>query len=284
MKSDFSRSLHHTLSHSDVKHQSISMLSYSGLTRISRLNKLATWFDLDHRVKPDGDKKGKDASLKPDNDSICAGRSMVEMLGVLAIIGVLSVGAIAGYSKAMMKYKLNQHAVAVNMLINNVLSIKDKLEHGGDNNAYYNQLLYKMNLLPDGIVYQRNAYNPITELSDIWFKNKIGVVWSKSKWTNSDGSQRQDNIGVIKFEFNSTADGAEVCRNIVIAAKENSADLAGLRTTNKNTDSSSQTEIIQGDKACNKYVTCLRDLDLNTISKLCNNCKSGSCSLAVTYH
>ena len=29
------------------------------------------------------------------------GRSMVEMLGVLAIIGVLSVGGIAGYSKAM---------------------------------------------------------------------------------------------------------------------------------------------------------------------------------------
>ena len=39
------------------------------------------------------------------------GRSMVEMLGVLAIIGVLSVGAIAGYSKAMMKYKLNKQAV-----------------------------------------------------------------------------------------------------------------------------------------------------------------------------
>ena len=38
------------------------------------------------------------------------GRSMVEMLGVLAIIGVLSVGAIAGYSKAMFKYKLNKQA------------------------------------------------------------------------------------------------------------------------------------------------------------------------------
>ena len=35
-----------------------------------------------------------------------SGRSMVEMLGVLAIIGILSVGAITGYSKAMMKYKL----------------------------------------------------------------------------------------------------------------------------------------------------------------------------------
>ena len=36
------------------------------------------------------------------------GRSMVEMLGVLAIIGVLSVGGISGYSKAMAKFKLTK--------------------------------------------------------------------------------------------------------------------------------------------------------------------------------
>ena len=36
------------------------------------------------------------------------GRSMIEMLGVLAIIAVLSVGGIAGYSKAMEKFKLNK--------------------------------------------------------------------------------------------------------------------------------------------------------------------------------
>ena len=36
------------------------------------------------------------------------GRSMIEMLGVLAIIAVLSVGGIAGYSKAMMKFKVNK--------------------------------------------------------------------------------------------------------------------------------------------------------------------------------
>ena len=35
------------------------------------------------------------------------GRSMIEMLGVLAIIGVLSVGGIAGYSKAMIKWQIN---------------------------------------------------------------------------------------------------------------------------------------------------------------------------------
>ena len=37
-----------------------------------------------------------------------SGRSMVEMLGVLAIIGVLSIGAVAGYKFAITKYKANE--------------------------------------------------------------------------------------------------------------------------------------------------------------------------------
>lgn len=36
-----------------------------------------------------------------------SGRSMVEMLGVLAIIGVLSVGGIAGYTLAMRRHRAN---------------------------------------------------------------------------------------------------------------------------------------------------------------------------------
>ena len=49
-----------------------------------------------------------------------SGRSMVEMLGVLAIVGVLSIGGIAGYSKAMAKYKLNKTLDQVSMIITNV--------------------------------------------------------------------------------------------------------------------------------------------------------------------
>ena len=48
------------------------------------------------------------------------GRSMVEMLGVLAIIGVLSVGAIAGYSKAMMKFKINKTIDQVSQIVTNI--------------------------------------------------------------------------------------------------------------------------------------------------------------------
>lgn len=38
----------------------------------------------------------------------CFGRSMIEMLGVLAIIGVLSIGGISGYSKMMMQSRINR--------------------------------------------------------------------------------------------------------------------------------------------------------------------------------
>ena len=44
-----------------------------------------------------------------------SGRSMVEMLGVLAIIGVLSIGGIMGYSYAMDKYRANQTMNDVNL-------------------------------------------------------------------------------------------------------------------------------------------------------------------------
>lgn len=49
-----------------------------------------------------------------------SGRSMVEMLGVLAIVGVLSIGGIAGYSKAMAKYKINKTLDQLSMLITNI--------------------------------------------------------------------------------------------------------------------------------------------------------------------
>ena len=192
---------------------------------------------------------------------------MVEMLGVLTIIGVLSVGAIAGYSKAMMKYKLNQHAQAVNMLINNVLQIKDKLERPVKNNdanlIYYNKLFYKMNLLPDGIVYN----SAINHLED--------------KYLIEGNFQ---NFGGIQFMFSPSAQGAEICRNIAIAAKENAANLWLLETSKIYNDNNSEyIGNIYGDAYCGGNKACLRDLDLNKIGNLCNACNERACALYVLY-
>ena len=50
--------------------------------------------------------------MQPDTNE--TGRSMVEMLGVLAIIGVLSIGGIQGYTYAMNKYRANNVLNEVN--------------------------------------------------------------------------------------------------------------------------------------------------------------------------
>lgn len=56
-------------------------------------------------------KKFKKIFQKPQD-----GRSMVEMLGVLAIIGILSIGGIAGFNMAMRKHRTNEFVDAINKL------------------------------------------------------------------------------------------------------------------------------------------------------------------------
>ena len=51
-------------------------------------------------------------------DLMQLGRSMVEMLSVLAIVGLLSIVGIAGYKKAMLKYKVNELMNLASILYN----------------------------------------------------------------------------------------------------------------------------------------------------------------------
>ncbi len=87
------------------------------------------------------------------------GRSMIEMLGVLAIIGVLSVGGIAGYSKAMAKFRANKTIDQISHIVANVRILFGSQKNYTDlgdgtgasatapkGNAY---LLANANILPD---------------------------------------------------------------------------------------------------------------------------------------
>ena len=77
------------------------------------------------------------------------GRSMVEMLGVLAIIGVLSVGGISGYSKAMAKFKLTKTQDQISMLLMNIrTAFATSPNYNGLNNT--NAVLY--NIAPGDMV------------------------------------------------------------------------------------------------------------------------------------
>ena len=187
-----------------------------------------------------------------------SGRSMVEMLGVLAIIGVLSVGAIAGYSKAMMKYKLNKHAESINMLINNSLQMVSQLGAKEENTKYHAITLYKLGLIPDGIKY--NKYSYPNDLFDI-FNNRIGVY-------TKDKADTSYNYGISFRTKNSFLD-INSCRNIVTVAKENAANLKWVIAYNN--DEASHFGALVGDNYCDSSHRCLRNLTLNDIDNLCNN-------------
>ena len=61
---------------------------------------------------------------------------MVEMLGVLAIIGVLSVGGIAGYTMAMRKYRANNLVDCIAKMSMAAQALPSTAEEGPDFDDY----------------------------------------------------------------------------------------------------------------------------------------------------
>ena len=94
------------------------------------------------------------------------GRSMIEMLGVLAIIGVLSVGGIAGYSQAMMKYRINKTIEQITLIAGNVRTFFAQQRNYADIKNYdtKNIIIKKAKLVPD----------------EMWNGDSINGVWGNS--------------------------------------------------------------------------------------------------------
>ena len=273
MKSYISRFLHHTLSHTGIREVFISSLSLSDLIGESRSNKFATLSNLDYRVKP-------------DNDSLCTGRSMVEMLGVLAIIGVLSVGAIAGYSKAMFKYKLNKQAESFNSLLNNAIQLYPDLTRTYALNKFnYTtgpqfviNIFDKMDLIPDGMSIQNNYIVDIFK-NNIWFNYYNG--------NNGTTNEYLMYVTLARTGTSLSKHDKEVCRNMVTVAKENSENLAWLEMRSYQGDTSSNktklfgglADLFIGNAPKNRL---LRNAGVKEIDDFCSACDSeDACQLLV---
>ena len=91
------------------------------------------------------------------------GRSMVEMLGVLAIVGVLSAGALKGYSAAMFKHKMNQTIDTYNQVLQRFMELEQK-GLGKDVEIYNAEDLIKYGLLPDCQVTTDSDGNEVCKL------------------------------------------------------------------------------------------------------------------------
>ena len=189
-----------------------------------------------------------------------SGRSMVEMLGVLAIIGVLSVGAIAGYGKAMMKYKLNKQTEQLNQLINAVTQYFPQLN--SEIIIDLVPILKKLNVIPKEMIKDNNS----VLIYDV-FNNAIEITTG----TRNDVGNNYK-YALLSYMLNFTgSNSVDICRNTILTMKENRENLWVAETWSET--SGSRNIQYAGDKFCdkNRYSGCLKYLDLEMADKICRD-------------
>ena len=203
-------------------------------------------------------------------DGLQYGRSMIEMLGVLAIVGVLSVGAIAGYQKAMFKYKLNKHSVAINTLLNTAIQYTNKLTSDADEKddagtIVYTNTFHRAGFTPDGIKPHTTSSNYLIDI----FGN---YIWLFQAPTYSG----------MGYSFAPDVLEKEICKNLINIVKQNSSEIYYINTDQNDVDNEyTVLGKVYGDKYCTDK--CLRDISLNDIDTLCNSCSSGNCRFYVMW-
>ncbi len=162
-------------------------------------------------------------------DGVQCGRSMIEMLGVLAIIGVLSVGGIAGYSKAMETYKINQTKRQLTEIITNIQTLYMQQK---DFNSLGNYTAVQTGIVPDdlktsvdryGITNITNAFGSpviIAGYSDYYIIRFLNVTkegctaLATADWGNSASSGLVAiGIGFITGEYDSLFEENQVGKN-----------------------------------------------------------------------
>ena len=132
-------------------------------------------FEITERMKCSADTKlffddvytNSTQTKKTQIETAQCGKSMIEMLGVLAIVGVLSVGGIAGYSKAMETINSNKRK------------------------TQFNQIFYQLEMMKNDIIRSTTAFNPAAiwnatnDIPDGLYYSKDGLLATKPGYVNA---------------------------------------------------------------------------------------------------
>ena len=190
------------------------------------------------------------------------GRSIVEMLGVLAIIGVLSVGALAGYSKAMLQHKFNRQTEQINTIVSALLKNYDGLVQipvTSDQTSFVSYLK-SMGEIP------QDMYNTVNQnfIKDS-FQTRYQIYHHKTNY-----------VAIVGWINNSDVSNL-VCQNIYKTLVPWSLDIKSVQILrNYEGNTSSYTSAFYGDQhqQCSKQKNrCLRDLKISDLQDLCCVCQ-----------
>lgn len=189
------------------------------------------------------------------------GRSMVEMLGVLAIIGVLSVGAISGYSTAMNKYKLNKQTEQYNTVISAIIKYYYHLTDFDENATKSSNgialvpYLKGLHEIPTEML-NRNSQ---TSINDI-YNNSIEIYRHNTGYTG------------MLINLRNSSHSIETCKNLTQIAIPFSDALYSLMFR---INASANYTSFYG-KDCKPSQKCLKNFKLADIQDLCEKCKEST--------
>ena len=166
------------------------------------------------------------------------GRSMIEMLGVLAIIGVLSVGGIAGYGKAMRMWNSNLQKEQLTQLFQSLIRLRYDLSHDvqyKEHSGNVAAVLYALDEVPSGMKYNGGLVDKTG--------NTYSVSYGKGCWQTRKGSEEKTcsfmlafSVRFIKTDSALAPTSEDLCVNVVNVARENSADIRNIQTFLGNKD------------------------------------------------
>ena len=202
------------------------------------------------------------------------GRSMIEMLGVLAIVGVLSVGGIAGYSKAMEKWKIDKMIDEYTFLLHGMLEHVDTLKYLNPTSSTVGvvDVLQASGLIP-----------PTWEKMDtfrIWDSNgNLIALFSRNNqlgFSVNIGGYRQNDDGKNVSEGFSKQTCLTLFKDLFYPL-HSAASRVWLHHN-------PTTEIFAGDKFCTPDVQCLRDATLAKMKAACDVCDGKTnCDISVGF-
>jgi len=184
---------------------------------------------------------------------------MVEMLGVLAIIGVLSVGAIAGYSKAMFKYRLNKQSDQIALIMNMINRYRYELMFS-EKIVQLVPYFKKLGEIPEDMFIPDND----TRIQDV-FKNQLNI------YTSAPAADGLDKTAIYYYLDFTDSTSIDVCLNLFNAVKETQGDLAYITIGKYSADESITFNGFTGDKYCKKTTKdCLKNATLEDIHQWCS--------------
>ena len=198
---------------------------------------------------------------------------MIEMLGVLAIIAVLSVGGIAGYSKAMEKFKLNKVIEEYTYFITGLLEHLSDYEklNPSSSQLFLTEFVLTANLTPT-----------------TWSNSGITLIDSQNHWVWPfvRSGHLVFEIGIIDQQSGiilPDKTNLEYCRALyrnVMKPLHSSLYYVSFYRHNVATDYT-----YYGDNYCRKEDKCLREITLDKIDEICKSCtdKSPWCHIVMTF-